>query len=186
MGWIQCKGFLQSRYLKSLLYTTCLQNMKHKSHALHHQNKPTKGVGWGSPLECLGSSQNLHFLSPPVLMHGGLRHRLLSVFLGLWDLRCHCCAPPQWHRTMLCTTDLRRAPPTCIMHHGTDKNVLASPTSDGHTSRSPLRTMVHNAGRWRTTQVGGAQHSPVPLRWSQRSSHKPRQTDTHRKLAPIL
>ena len=40
---------------------------------------------------------------------------------------------------------------------------MATPTSHGH--RSPLCTMVQNAGQWWTTQVGGAQYSPIPLRW---------------------
>ncbi len=38
-------------------YTLCLQNMKHIPHALHHQNKLTKGMGWWSPLECFPMSQ---------------------------------------------------------------------------------------------------------------------------------
>ncbi len=32
-------------------YTSCLQNRKHKSHALQQQNKPTRGMGWQPPLE---------------------------------------------------------------------------------------------------------------------------------------
>ncbi len=43
------------------------------------------------------------------------------------------------------------------------KMLGATPTSHGH--RPPLCTMVHNAARWYTTQVGGSQHSPVPTRW---------------------
>ncbi len=37
--------------------------------------------------------------------------------------------------------------------------------------------MVHNAARSCATQAGGAQCSPVPKKWSQRRSHKPRRTD---------
>ena len=52
----------------------------------------------------------------------------------------------------------------------------ATPTSDGH--RSPLCTMVHNAGWWCTMQVDGAQHIVLySLGGAQRKSHKPRQTD---------
>ena len=40
---------------------------------------------------------------------------LLSVRQGLWDL---CCDLPQWYRTTLYTTDLPSAPPTGIVHHG--------------------------------------------------------------------
>ncbi len=42
------------------------------------------------------------------------------VCVGLWDL---CCALPQRYRTTLCTTDLRCAPPTCIVHHRTRPGV---------------------------------------------------------------
>ena len=47
-----------------LLETQGLQNMKHKSHALHYQNKPSKGMGWQSPLEwlCAGSGLAGDFL----------------------------------------------------------------------------------------------------------------------------
>ena len=38
---------------------------------------------------------------------------------------------------------------------------------------------VHNADGWCTTQVGRAQHSPVPLRqYTTYSSHKPTHRDT--------
>ncbi len=54
----------------------------------------------------------------------------------------------------------------------------AIPTSTRH--RSPLCIIVHNAARWCTTQLGGAQCSPALTKWSQRSSHKPRQM--HRQI----
>ena len=38
----------------------------------------------------------------------------VCVCLGFWNLRC---APLCGYRTTLCTTDLRCAPPTCVVHH---------------------------------------------------------------------
>ena len=43
------------------------------------------------------------------------------------------------------------------------------------TERATNFNMLHNAGWWCTTQFGGAQGSPVPLKWC--SSHKPKHTD---------
>ncbi len=45
-------------------------------------------------------------------------------------------------------------------------------------------TMVHDTAWWCTTQVTGAQGSPVLTRWCTRWSHKP--THTHMHMGPIL
>ncbi len=50
-------------------------------------------------------------------------HRFPSVCLGLWGLRC---APPRGYRTMLCTTDLRCAPPGSVVHHGAQGGLCPS------------------------------------------------------------
>ncbi len=38
--------------LKSLLLSLHLHKMKHISHALHHQNTETKGMGWWGSVQC--------------------------------------------------------------------------------------------------------------------------------------
>ena len=42
-------------------------------------------------------------------------HRVHSVYTIPF---CPVCAPPSEYRTMLCTIDLRCAPPTCVVHYG--------------------------------------------------------------------
>ena len=61
----------------------------------------------------------------------------------------------------------------------------ATPTSNGH--RSLLCTMVHNTGWWCTTQVDGAQRSPVPvlLGGAQRRSQKPVSPNTNQNHSSI-
>ena len=61
----------------------------------------------------------------------------------------------------------------CFMHvpcAPQKKMLRTTPTSHG--CRFPLCTMVRNAGQWCTTQAGGAQHSPVPMKWCTTSFHK--------------
>ena len=63
----------------------------------------------------------------------------LLVNQDLWD---RCCVPLQQHTATLWTTDLHCAPPTYMMHHGTQ--------------HIPV---VHNM------QADGAQRSSVPMKW---------------------
>ena len=67
-----------------------------------------------------------------------------SVCLGFRELHC---APPSEYRTMLCTIDLRCAPPTCVMHHGC----------------TPPTCVVHHGAHF-----GGAQCTFVLIRWCTR------------------
>ena len=55
--------------------------MKHISHALHHQNKQTKGMGWRSPLECLSKcpAGSAYLETQQIEFIERLHHR--------WDLR---------------------------------------------------------------------------------------------------
>ncbi len=78
---------------------------------------------------------------------------------------------------MLCTTDLHCTQCRLVLirwctrrfcmfvissvHDGAQYNVVRLAVCH----RSPLCTMVHNTAWWCTTQVSGAQCSPVPTRW---------------------
>ena len=75
------------------------------------------------------------------------------------DLHVRC----QPQKTILCVRALVHHLQVSSNQNAGIKCVGGTPTSNGH--RSPLCTMVYNAGRWYTTQVAGAQHSPVPTKW---------------------
>ena len=108
--------------------------------------------------------------------------------------------PLQRYRAMLCTSDLHCAAwctrgtwlgglwkvgvgPRVVIFGGSQNDIvnldflyymkIAGLTSTSQKHRSPLCTMVHNAGGWCTTQVSGGQHNSVLLKWC----HKPRHTD---------
>ncbi len=66
---------------------------------------------------------------------------LLSVCACLWNVHC---APLQWHRAMLCTTNLRCAPPTYVVHHGAQGRPYVSKMSSFWAIRTAV---VHNAAR---------------------------------------
>ena len=104
-----------------------------------------------------------------------MTYHTLSWYLTNQFREVHC-ALPQSYRAMLRATDLHCAPTTCVVHHGAqDTYVLWGSAKHFLTvavyiqvtlkNRSPLCTMVHNAGQWCTMQVDGAQRSSVPLKW---------------------
>ena len=66
------------------------------------------------------------------------------------------------HTVMSCDIKTSYCDVTC---HHTKKWKMLGVTPTAQKRRSPLWTMVHNAGRWCTMQVDGAQYSSVPLKW---------------------
>ena len=108
-------GLLGVAFCLSVL-SLCLHKMKHISHALHHQNTKSKGMGWWGSAQCVcqhrgrgilwyGHGKVMKFFREDfvaTLYKSLMCHTLFLVFVGkerFWSLRIRGChsACPGWH-----------------------------------------------------------------------------------------
>ncbi len=153
-GWIHYIASPQNKCLKSLLLSLVFTKTKQISHAFHHQNKHTKGMGWRSPLECDTRAELFRAICLYELWNNMLQlqsitaHNLIWSNISLSEPISFFCRPyHKWQIQLIALTEMYTTP-LCYVNNSQVWSTSQASCADGEMSITLLEFCLSHVVKW--------------------------------------